>query len=427
MPYKIEDITEEYFPNQDENVFLWYRSRKTYPNLKSINTDIEEALNDFSYGHNIEIYKNIINSAINYFYDHRKEYKKNRCNVHILIAESSKYTRGHESDENGYIEIATLLLQKRPFKLMSLAYNPQMLSDRIKLRIGNDDYENEMEEEDPGGKINEETCPICMSNIGNIQKTNCGHHFHVKCLKSSPRLQCPICRNDVTESLKKFGVNQEEITWRIDNYKREQLLDEHLKTLYEVQYDRTNTFIQICMETLNLMNGDITGYFDLIYRINSDASDLFYKISEIQKKKKTPGVFVYTYDTPQQLIFNMINPNAPSVVTWMSFEEFEEKLPYDETELCFCYAVVVIIDNILTTKLIDNDTWFDNEHPIRYPDITHTLITGNLFDYDDEMDEETDEEFYIENKDIIWANKFLKTLKSSAKRDKDKKPMKNKK
>lgn len=61
--------------------------------------------------------------------------------------------------------------------------------------------------------MNEDVCPICLSNMDNqedISKIECGHSFHTKCIMKwfrSSKGQCPCCLDNPFQTVRLKNIN----------------------------------------------------------------------------------------------------------------------------------------------------------------------------------------------------------------------------
>ena len=142
------------------------------------------------------------------------------------------------------------------------------------------------------------------------------------CLKSVPKFICPICRKDIKEFLKTQGVSDEEIKYRL-NYQKSEIVFEEMHDLiddYEIDHMSDLDIIKFSIDSLKRNNGFILPYMDIIFDMNANASNLFAEVSWKQSKKEK-GVFIYTYESPVQLIMQMLDPDSKSKARWMSVKD----------------------------------------------------------------------------------------------------------
>lgn len=106
-----------------------------------------------------------------------------------------------------------LLTDSPPEVLVDMLYPDVNSSDKACQLDCFDEVSNEI----PEKKDEEENCPICLEKINeksNFVRTKCGHSFCFDCLNSSLKTNntCPLCRQDIEtekrENLKKIDMEQ---------------------------------------------------------------------------------------------------------------------------------------------------------------------------------------------------------------------------
>lgn len=80
----------------------------------------------------------------------------------------------------------------------------------------------------------ESECAICIdSEDGSLkQKFKCNHHFHVNCVNQLLSFQCPMCRQDMKNSLTKR--QKKIIERRISAHNKVEISDEELALQQEL-------------------------------------------------------------------------------------------------------------------------------------------------------------------------------------------------
>jgi len=350
--------------------------------------------------------------------------------IPVMVDEKSVFAKGHDSeDDTGFIMIFVLLFKvdDDEIKLTKIQVNPLLVTEKINLTTGKKKYPLMIEEEIETDIENTDQCPICLSNKGELVETPCAHKFHLTCLRCVPKLRCPVCRADIIDFLKEQNVPEDEITERLNDQEREEELMEHLELISDVDSDVENIndldFLRMCMETLKLNNGDPTTYNDLIFAMNANASKLFAEISYI-KSKKGKGAFVYIYESPAELILQMIDPSNPSSVMWVSQSTFKGTPADDKineiSDTKEEYVVIVAIDDIADARLVSKDAYTDElNHRISQKDILHSLLKCSRCECSSPAP-------YTPNREYRWARSVLRNMKRTWNKNKKRrnKPLK---
>ncbi len=122
-------------------------------------------------------------------------------------------------------------------------------------------------------------------------------------------------------------------------------------------------FVNLCLKTLKLNNGDVKAYNDIIFDMNQDASELFAKISYINGREGK-GIFVYYYESATEFITHVIDQSNPSIVEWAPANTFIgtaiEDIVNDKVKLVKNvedeYIVLIMIDNICNAYILNKNT-----------------------------------------------------------------------
>ena len=404
--------------------------------LDELGDNIDEQLN-----HDIfPDYKYIMYAAINFIEENELLYDESSENelfgdgsfkfINVVVDERSKYAKDHPSDGEGFVRLFTLIFDKE--KEVKIMINGKLVVEKFELTDGTktypvtpatDDQVTDDHDDQDGQTDSLIACPICMQTDGELVTTFCNHKFHLQCLRCVPKLKCPLCRECVIDFLKANGISADEIETRLKDQANEIELenlcgvidDEFIKSLNDI------SFIKVCMETLKLNGGNVLLYFDIIFDMNADASQLFARISFI-KSKKAKGVFAYMYDSPVDLILQMFDPNSASRVEWVEQTVFKDTSLADIIDNRLGrivdfqkeYVVVVIIDNVVNAHIVSADA-YNTARAYRYEqrDILNSLLkcircrcSGNTAD--------------TPNREYDWAKKLLGKYKNNNKKKNNK-------
>jgi hypothetical protein len=281
-------------------------------------------------------------------------------------------------DQLGYIRMFTLFfhVKKNGQKLLEqCSINIQLLLEKIELSC--DYFDNEIEI-DNTDITNDEQCAVCLSNNGNLIKTNCNHYMHLTCAKSSPRMQCPICRNCIVNTLKNNNVSDYEIQRRQEIEKADNEMENRRYLLFENE-NEIDDFSDIDMfklinESLKINNGNIISYFDLLFDMNCNASKYFANISKKMFEIGNDGVFMYLFDSYIEFLHYVLNfdDDVESCVEWLSKSDISELNNENKfsANIIECmndrisrinpnneYVVLILIENQLNAHIIHKNAY----------------------------------------------------------------------
>ncbi|AYV82345.1 MAG: RING finger domain protein, partial [Homavirus sp.] len=366
--------------------------------------------------------------------------------MNVMVDERSKYAKGHPSlDDTGFVRIFSLIFDS-DYVVSRISINVKMVSEPITLTSGkksypvvpviddNEDNEaniNNTDNTDNTNNTNNEDntdmdCSICLSSKGTLIETPCKHSFHLECLRCVPKLRCPLCRESVTDFLEMNGITKEEIETRLKDEKNEAELEDLCTALDDDFVNNLNEidFIRTCMYTLKLNNGDTIAYQDLIFDMNANGSELFSEISFINSKKEK-GLFVYVYDSPVDLICQMLDIKSPSFVEWVPIGDLEdtplEAIANDRVNRINNskdqYVVMIVMDNLVNAHIVDRAA---NQNPLAHRihqnDILNSLLKCIRYRSTNANNSP--------NREYIWARNTLKELKRKIKKQQNKKQYK---
>lgn len=163
-------------------------------------------------------------------------------------------------------------------------------------------------------------CSICLSILidENEITLECNHKFHEECIKKLENPTCPICRNNILDTLYKYNIP-------IDKYYNQWL--EKLGSIHDENHEyiieNYERFFLRALKIREWMTQWSELYRDIIIDMIADTKNIFNEISYI-KNKKEPGLFVY--NMPLTLFYEQCyDKNLKSVVKWNTFRELKEK------------------------------------------------------------------------------------------------------
>lgn len=411
------DLDEDEFIDFDIPVILCYSPPKDYKATfkKGI---LKNEIDDYFNYLDFPDYKYPTYDAIKYVQKNKILEDEPRI-IEVYVEEGDPLAKGHE-DDSGYIKLFTLLLDEEKRGLSSIItihqvlVNGQLIAEKVKLTSKERLYEDEMYEENEEDDDNEDMCAICTSSKGEMVTTPCNHKYHLICLKSVPKFICPICRKDIKEFLKTQGVSDEEIKYRL-NYQKSEIVFEEMHDLiddYEIDHMSDLDIIKFSIDSLKRNNGFILPYMDIIFDMNANASNLFAEVSWKQSKKEK-GVFIYTYESPVQLIMQMLDPDSKSKARWMYISDFKGTPMYDGLKERLKqvkskknqYMIVVMIENIIDARIFNRNS-NDNEGflKVHQNDIIKSLLLCHSCRCHGHCPDET-------NREQIWGRRALNRLK----------------
>ena len=314
---------------------------------------------------------------------------QDKKHLQVMVDEKSKYAKNNFSDDLGFIRLFTLLIEwenineENYYTIKHISINEKLVCERIEL-CQNDKYLVLLENFDDDDTTNESECSICLISNGPMIETECGHKYHLSCLKCVPNLLCPLCRSDVSACLKNNGISETEIEFRKNKYKNEIESENLCAAIDQVEIEKLSEldFVRLCMENLKLNGGDIISYFDLTFDMNTNAINIFSKISHM-KSKKEKGVFVYMYDSPVEFITQIKNPQSKSIVSWQPISDFSGTPLYEVvknrtdriTDPSNEYVVLIMIENVVNAHIINKNTHPENYRiRIHQRDILNSII-----------------------------------------------------
>lgn len=443
----IEDII---INNLQGQYFLWYRYDEIFDDITLDNEENENILDDILETAGFTKYQPIACAVLNFAFDSgllddcdsdESDDSDDSCDcnhgihiIHVMVDERSKFAKGHQSpDETGFVKLFSLFLDS-DFTIVNVAFNIKLVSKRIQVTSGKKEYPtvpediDETDETDDTDNTNDIECTVCLSSKGTLVETPCKHKFHLQCLRCVPNLKCPLCREDIQEFLQSNGIPKEEIETRLKDQKNESELEQICQIVDSNFIANLNEidFIRACMYTLKLNNCDPIAYMELVFDMNANASELFAEISFLNSKKEK-GIFMYHYNYPTDLIFNMIDMNSESVVQWRPVSYFKGSLLEDIvnqrinkiTDFKNEYVVLVMIDKVVNAHILTRDA---NKNPnacrLHKKDILVSLLkcvrcrsSGNSNN--------------APNREYIWARYKLKKMKRNIKNKENKKNKKN--
>jgi len=385
--------------------YVWYISDDVYEedNGNNFDDDFVDNANDIFDDIERPEYAHIFFACVNYVINELIDTNYfDKLKLHIMIDEKSKYARGSLSKGSGFLELlyATIKNINDELVMGNMYTHLDLLFIKPKLSLGTKKYPAMLEEieNDDVTELdvsikNQETtnCCVCLSPNGKIIKTECNHYIHLTCSKSVPKLLCPMCRVSIVDTLKKYGVSEQEISDRLSYQKREDELNEHLSVLPDIE-DLPGIsdvdFIRICLETIRLNDGDITSYINLILHMNGNASHMFSSIAEI-KSKNGPGLFFYKFSSIIKFVMHMSNPYSFSKAKWMHAADFKdttlEQIIQDKMNQIVDtkneYVVLICIEDIVSAHIMKRNAFIkDNRERIHPLDVLNTLITCEMSD-----------------------------------------------
>ena len=393
MNAKITDITPLYLSriiteNRKNTRNFWYRPPKMVMPIvepsNDDNADLIEDLNDKGFPEYIVIVDDIINYFGYEFIDNCDDasdminigggdvpdYKNRKWTIHVLVDDNCEMAKKYSGDEFGFIRLFSLILacheeENGQFSIdvHAICLNAKLAVEKFDLTVPNIDYDNKIIDYDNDPIENDTECCVCMISRGPMIETPCNHKFHLQCLKCCPNFICPLCRTNIKDFLKKH-VESDEIENRTQIQNNEKEFENLCSAIDETEIENMSeiNFVRLCMETLKLNNGNVIAYNDIIFDMNSNASQLFVQISH-KLSLKEKGVFVYMYDSPIEFITQMRDPYSKSEVVWLPLSYFEETMIYDiiqnrvnrvrntEEE----YVVAIMIGNVINAHIINKN------------------------------------------------------------------------
>jgi len=431
---KITDITNLFIDDFDEieefdedlAVYLWYRSNELF-DIKIFNKKCKKLINDCFDEMSFPEYIPIAYVIYNYLKIHKYDIKDRI--VHVMVDEKSQFAKGHD-DPMGFVQLFTFIFKN--FQLIGIQVNATLVTEKIDLSGSKKQQMHYFDDNAAwveGDKENDTQCVICMSSKGDFIETPCNHKYHLNCIRCTPKLICPLCKTNLIDFLKTNGITQEEITKRLNDEIRDNKLTnfhDALNTFSEDEVDMMDDmdFARLCLEMLKLNEGNIVPYNHIILDMNANASKLFAEISSI-KSKKEKGCFMYVYENPIEFIIQTKNPYAKSVVDWLPISKLNGT-PFKEPILKQInqiknfneqYVVVIVFDNIINIKLMDNNL---NKDAIRinHNDILQSLMRCNICRCSGDTPN-------APNREYKWAKSVLNNMKK--KHNKNIEKYKNKK
>lgn len=329
--------------------------------------------------------------------------------VNVVVSEGSKLAKGHHAPDNsGFIELFGILVDKtNKIRVHNLNVNIHLVAKKFKLNASPIKYPNELKEYE--GEEKDINCPICYSSKGDMVTTPCNHQFHLDCLKCVPKFKCPICRENIYEFLGEAGVPKAELLDRFNNEKREQKLEEHNAMLNYIYLESVSfyDFMRLSMTSLQLTNGNVNPYADIVFDMNANASQYFSKIANA-KSKRGKGVFMYIFDTPIDFILYALDQKSPSSVEWIKIKEFDGTPIKDKivekmatiTNKNEEYGVIIIIENIIDMSIIHKD---DKTKRLNQEEIINTILRCHKVRFNEEKT-------YSCNKEYKWAKETWRDI-----------------
>jgi len=421
---KINDISS-LFENQDidddsKKVYLWYRSEDLYDiDTSDISQDMIEQIESVFEISGFSEYIPISYAVVDYLNRHSLIDKYDIMDTLVMVHESSPFGKGHDSNwDSGFICLFSLKFADQ--EIHKVEVNFRLVAEKIHLSNGHRMYPtvitSDVYETDP----NKDECSICLSTADPMIETECHHKFHLDCLRCTPNLICPICKTDVKSVLKTNGISDDEIFERLYDQHLEAEFSDHCSMISMLDLDDLlfPDMLRLCHESLRLNRGKIEPYMNLIFDMNANASKLFNQISKIHSKTES-GVFLYTYESVNDFITHMLNPDRKSVVRWEPLSSLESSCLYDGIvhrlthiqDPSSEYLVVAVIENIADGQIINKNAYKNPQSKHNaYNDVLHTLLYCSRCTCSTSVKHE-------HNSEYIWAKKTLRKLKKHKKKN----------
>lgn len=407
-----------YNVTDNEIFYLWYdcKDNNKIQNIK-IPNEINNFIEEYFVSSSFDDYILVSQKIIKFILENKKIYiRKKYFVITVVIQKQHELAKKHDPiNESGFLTLFSLFLKKKRSKvqLEDISLNLNLIYEKIVLNIGDKDNNN-MDfgiDDDLEGSVNDLKCPICWSMKGNLIETPCKHNFHLNCLKYTTKLICPICRNDIKNFLiEKGGMSIEEISKKISIEKKQEELENYYQLLANISLDDISDidFMRLCMNSLNLKNGNIQPYINLILDFNKVASKLFCEISLLKYKKKGKGIFIYYFDSIVDFIYNANNIDIKSKVKWIynsliKNKEIINKISTINYDFNQQYLLVIIIEDIIYTEIINKND-YKKTKLLSSVCLVVTLLKCEEYRCECKID--------LPNKEYIWATKKLDKMKN---------------
>ena len=239
--------------------------------------------------------------------------------------------------------------------------------------------------------MDSQTCTICLcDDVDNLIKTDCGHYYHVECIKQIIYPRCACCNNNITNLLNSIGVTNRQINQKMEAEKNRLFVNNlRLDDLTIIQ-----KYQIICNNiTLNKQSW-IPLIKNIIMPYINNISYLLLKIYLFKKIFKKEGIFIYYCDL-KDIIINLIHGYKKSLLQWIYKSEFGENKKL-QNHFKHVYkkinkfkhpqiGVLFIIKDNINDKLIIFDEIFNLNEKMNYmtnKDIIKNLVTFENFDCD---------------------------------------------
>jgi hypothetical protein len=400
MSDTLTNVTDS-FPNDNNTTILLYKD-----NGKSsfVDNDYIRNLLDYNFDElDFSEYKVIAYDVFNHVMEHNLI--KPKPKIFVILKQK-------ENDDFDLLFSIVFTKKKKKIDVLTIDINYELITKKIQLSNGLRKYDDELYVEKNDDIVNDTMCTICLSYVGELVVTPCGHKYHLTCVKSAPKLLCPICRVDISKFLKEIGISDEEIRIRLEEQENEKELEEWREEIdyLDIHHLPAHDYLRICMETLKLSGGDVTPYYCIIYDMILNASSLFSEYSSI-KNKREKGVFMYFYDSVVDFITHVIDTSSYSVGEWVPINTLESGPMSDNiigevskvTNFDEEYVVVVFIDKTCNISTFNKNMY---KNRLDRGDILVSLLKCLRVKSNDNVG-------WLANREHKWIKSKLRKLKNT--------------
>ena len=372
---------------------LWYRYECTFDtDLAKIDDKAKQLVDDILVKFGFPDYAKIAHFMIGFSVEKvltADDYEPDdEAAVAVVVPEDSIFAKGNETpDETGFVKLFTLFFDGKQLRTIQL--NANAMYPKVPVMYGPKQYPAIEAINTVHG-----SCSICLTD-GNLVNTDCGHMYHLDCLRCLPKFNCPSCGNDLTDLLKTQGVTDQELSDRIADHAMHDQLQEHLQMISTIDLAKLDDnsdllkLTRIFLKTLELSSGDVKPLHDLVALLHSGGSDKFIKVANFHKSEQPhAGLFVYYQTSSLGFAVPMFQRKYPSDLKWYYTAEIEDtpfkKMVQDKLSTIGKskdhYVLGIIIDNTYTVHIIHRD-----EHkkvpPITYVDRLRSVLTLSPYVY----------------------------------------------